>query len=121
MKNDLKMKFEKGKEKKENIAGSLSAQTAQAAHQPSPRRPTSPLSLFFFPRSADDRAPPVSLFPSPSFLLLHLAAQPIRHRHAIPTAPRHFPSFPPYQASQLRQLTFPAINWNRYPSISTVP
>jgi hypothetical protein len=119
MKNGLKMEFEKEKGKKrENSAGYPFGPSGPST---SPRRPTSPLLFFFFPRGADIRGPPISLSPSPSFLLLHLAAQPIRRRRAIPAAPRHFPSFPPYQAGQLRQLTFPAINWNRYPSISTEP
>jgi hypothetical protein len=70
MKNGLKMKFEKEKKKKKkNSAGFLSA--AQAAHQTSPRRPTSPLLLFFFPHGADIRGPPVSLpsHPFPFFFL----------------------------------------------------
>jgi hypothetical protein len=78
-------------------------------------------SPFLFPADADTWAPPVSLSPSPSFLLPHLAAQPTRRYRANPAAPRHFPSFPPHQAGQLRQLTFPVINWSRYPSISTEP
>jgi hypothetical protein len=107
MKNGLKMKFEK--EKKKNSAGFLSAQTAQAAHQASPRRPTSPLLLFFFPRGADIRGPPVSL-PSPLSFLLPLAIQPSRRRRAIPAAPGRLPTFLSSPRSQLRQLTFPVIN-----------
>jgi hypothetical protein len=117
MKNDLKMKFEKEKEKKVNSPAPFSAQTAH----PTPAPAYLSSSPFLFLRGADDRAPPVSPFPSPSFLLLHLAAQSIRRRRAIPAAPCHFLSFPPCHAGQLRQLTFPAINWNRYPSISTEP
>jgi hypothetical protein len=49
MKNDLKMKFEKEKEKKKTTPASLSAQMAQAARQATPRRPTSPLPFFLFP------------------------------------------------------------------------
>jgi hypothetical protein len=47
MKNGLKMEFEKEKKKKP-VPATLSAQAAQAAHQTTPRRPTSLLFSFSF-------------------------------------------------------------------------
>jgi hypothetical protein len=110
----LKMKFEKEKEKKEISTGHP---FSQAAHQPSPRRPTLPLPLFFFPVAVTTGAR-LSASPPPPFLSSSPRCPP---EPAPPRDPRRFPSFPPYQAGQLRQLTFPAINWNCYPSISTEP
>jgi hypothetical protein len=40
--------------------------------------------------------------------------QPTRRRRANPATPRHFPSLPPHQTGQLRQLTPPPINLSRY-------
>jgi hypothetical protein len=60
MKNDLKMKFEKGKEKKRKQPGSLSAQAAQPASHASP-----PLPLLFF------------FFTEPLTLRPHLSALPL--------------------------------------------
>jgi hypothetical protein len=87
----LKMKFEKEKEKR-NSAGFLSAQMAPAAHQATPRWPTSPLLFFFFPRGADIRGPPVGL-PSPLSFLLPLAIQSSQRRRAIPAVPGRLPTF----------------------------
>jgi hypothetical protein len=106
MKNGLEMKFEKEKGKKRNSASFLSAQMAQAAHQATPRRPTSPPLFFFFPRSADIRGPPVSL-PSPLSFLLPPAGHPSRRRRAIPAAPGHLPTFLSSPRSQLRQSSTP--------------
>jgi hypothetical protein len=108
------------KKRKKEKAYLLTFRPSQACRPTKPSRSSPPnRPPFLFPADADTWAPPVSLSPSPSFLLLHLAAQPTRRRRAIPATPRHFPSFPPHQAGQLRQLTFPAINWSRYPSLST--
>jgi hypothetical protein len=106
MKNGLAMKFEKEKKKKRNSADFLSAQMAQAAHQATPRRPTSPLLLFFFPCGANIRGPPVSL-PSPLSFLLPPAAHPSRRRRAIPAAPGRLPTFLSSPRSQLRQSNTP--------------
>jgi hypothetical protein len=108
MKNGLKMKFEKEKEKKErrNSVGFLLAQMAQAAHQASRAGPLLSSSPFLFPRGADIRGPPVSLSPSLSFLL-PIAIQPSRRRRAIPAAPGRLPTFLSSPRSQLRQSNTP--------------
>jgi hypothetical protein len=96
----FKKRVRKRKEKKRK----LTSLPFGPAGPPKPSRSgPSPSSPFLFPADADDRAPPVSLSPSPSCLLSHSAAQPTQRRRAIPAAPRHFPSFSPHQAGQLRQ------------------
>jgi hypothetical protein len=110
--NGLKLKFEKEKKKKkENLAGSPFSPDGPAARRPAlapAHLSSSP--FYFFPASADTWAPPVSLpFPL-SFLLLPLAAQPTRRRHAIPATPGHPPTFPSSLHGQLRQPNFPVIN-----------
>jgi hypothetical protein len=109
--------LKKKKKKKEISTGHLSA---QAAHQLSPRRPTLPLPLFFFPVALTAGAR-LSASPLPLPFFFTSLPSPSPRRRAIPAAPRRFPSFPPYQVGQLRQLTSPAINWNRYLSISSEP
>jgi hypothetical protein len=108
------------KKRKKEKAYLPSLRPSRPAGPPKPSRSgPSPSSPFSFSRGRRHLGPACQPLPSPFFLLSHPAAQPTRHRRAIPTAPRHFPSFPPHQAGQLRQLTSPAINWSRYPSLST--
>jgi hypothetical protein len=92
---------------------------AQAAHQASPRRPTSPLLLFFFPRGADIRGPPISL-PFPPFLSSSSRhptepAPPRDPRRARP--PPHLPFLSP---QPIKAIKPPVINWDRYfPSLNS--
>jgi hypothetical protein len=101
MKNDLKMKFEKGRKKEK---------TARLLFWPKrPSLPPAPAHLpppffFFLPRGADSRGPPVSL-PSSPFLFFFpaLAGRRRSRAESAPPPPSPLP-FPPLRARQLRQL-----------------
>jgi hypothetical protein len=109
-KRSLKKKRKKRKQTLLTFRPSQACRPTKPSRSGPPNRPP----FLFFSADADTWAPPVSLTLSPSFLLPHLAAQPTRRRRANPAAPRHFPSFPPHQTGQLRQLTPPSINWSCY-------
>jgi hypothetical protein len=102
MKNGLKMKFEKEKEKKENSAGFPFSPDGPSGPSSLPAPAHLSPSLFLFHRDADIRGPPVSL-PFPLSFLLPLATQPSRRRRAIPAAPGRLPTFLSSPRSQLRQ------------------
>jgi hypothetical protein len=90
LKNGLKKKFGKRKEKTTKPARLLSAQAAHQPIKPSPRQPTPPPPFFFSFPFTDGWDPLVSFpfLPHPPFLPLHGGAA------ADPAAPARLPLLP---------------------------
>jgi hypothetical protein len=92
MKNDLKMKFEKEKEKKRKPHRPLSAQAAQAAHQPASRAGPPYLSPFSFSTETLTAGAHLSASPlPPSFLLPPAASRPSHAAARFPPRPAASP------------------------------
>jgi hypothetical protein len=102
MKNGLKMKFEKEKEKKEKSCRLPFSPDGPSGPSSDPHQPTSLLPLFFFPCGADIQGPRVSLPSALSFLLPLAAAPdpapPRDPRRARPPPHLPFPSPQPIKA-----------------------